>query len=189
MKLIDITYNDYRLLKKAVDSAEAWRGSKVGNPDPKPPQAFDKEIKAMREVLKKIREGRVVNNEPTKKTVELADLVGEYILSGVDRYAGEALCGTRKYAHADMIRFRLDGKVYVATEDPDDGYRSTLNEIFIAEEEIKNKFRGVRVVSTLQGEELSFVNKKTGKLILEIGTDRSDDYYPFFVARFNPENI
>ncbi len=54
-KNVPLTYNDFRLLRKAVDAAAEWRGSLVGDPDPQPLKDFDAEIASMRKVLDKLR--------------------------------------------------------------------------------------------------------------------------------------
>lgn len=97
---------------------------------------------------------------------------------------------------ACAIRFRLDGVVYIAVEDPDDGYRSHLSEILIGDK-ITNKFkkchvRGKWIDKNEYGENcdiIQFIDDLTNKVVLEIGTDNTDDYYPYFVAKFNPENM
>jgi hypothetical protein len=53
-----ITLSEYRLLKAAVDDAAFWRGSMVGNPDPKPLAEFDARIRATRKVLSKVHPKR-----------------------------------------------------------------------------------------------------------------------------------
>ena len=119
----------------------------------------------------------------------LEDLAGrEYMLSGVD-FMNEDV--------ASCIRFILDGCVCIATEDPEDGYRSSMKNIAIYDypsmvTEIKNRFEPVRVVAKHDGESadiLFLTDKITGKLVLEVGTQNIDDYYPYFVSEFRPENM
>ena len=120
--------------------------------------------------------------------MELTDLVGEHTLTGVDTFFNVGA----DYWHQDasVIRFRLDGVVYVATEDPDDGYRSSLKEIIIQENDrVTNEFPPVKVVGTMKHDILILKNVENGKVVLEVGTDNSDDYYPSFVSYFNPENM
>jgi len=40
-----------------------------------------------------------------------------------------------------------------------------------------------------ENDTLEFINSKNGEVVLEVGTDNSDDYYPCFVANFYPEKI
>jgi len=58
---------------------------------------------------------------------------------------------------------------------------------------MKNVFKRVKVLAILHAGEnadiLELKDIETGKIVLEVGTDRSDDYYPSFVAYFMPENM
>ncbi|WP_281686406.1 hypothetical protein [Pseudomonas citronellolis] len=45
-----------RALARAVEEAEAWRGSMVGNPNPGPLEAFDKFIKEAKQAMRIVRE-------------------------------------------------------------------------------------------------------------------------------------
>jgi len=97
---------------------------------------------------------------------------------------------------ARCIRFRLDGVVYIAVEDPEDGYLSCLNEILIGDK-ITNQFkkcpvRGKWIDKNEYGSDcdiIQFIDDLTNKVVLEIGTDHAYNYYPSFVANFNPENM
>lgn len=61
--------------------------------------------------------------------------------------------------------------------------------------EISNSFPAVRVLARKKpdgdyvNDVLEFVDVETGKIILEVGTDNTDDYYPCFVGYFSPENM
>ena len=109
---------------------------------------------------------------------ELEDLVGTHELSGVGRNIIEC--------DANSFSFILDGITFTAIEDPEDGYRSTMKELFIGGE-IKNTFKPVEVECILHDKTLRMNYKD--KLVLEVGTDNYDDYYPVFVNHWNPENI
>lgn len=134
-----------------------------------------------------------------EKLIEIKSLVGKYILSGVDEF-------TRKmegsfwgnFEDCQCINFALDGKTYTAIEDPDDGYRSSLNKIIESDEKIENVFAPTEVMVSYREkneygegecEILDFVDIKNGKRVLEIGTDYTDDYYPCFIACWTPENL
>jgi len=130
--------------------------------------------------------------------MELKDLAGTGILTGCD-YSEESirnLCG--RLENCSVFRFCLNGVVYIAVEDPDDGYRSSMKEL--AEGDgvaLKNTFEGVHVDCVYQDKTtgyysqecdiLRLVDAETGEVVLEVGTDRTDDYYPSFVGSFNPE--
>lgn len=63
MKNNNVAYSDIQNLKWAIDQAECWRGSMVGNPDPRPLNKFDEDIKRARRTLMKLRK----NYKSTKK--------------------------------------------------------------------------------------------------------------------------
>lgn len=129
-----------------------------------------------------------------QRTVAFSDLVGEHVLTGVSsvevRVEGDV---------ADSITFVLDGVAYTAQEDPSDGYRSYLGALYIGGE-CANTFPPVRVLAREVGrrendygsrevELLELVDAVTGEIVLEVGTDNSDDYYPSFVASFRPQHM
>lgn len=128
-------------------------------------------------------------------TVQLTDLVGEGFLTGaefgsvtIQRWCGDESAGT--------ISFTLDGVTYTAQEDPDDGYRSAMESLKASVQPLKNFFAPVRVIGRMEADTeyenndvLQLINAATGEIILEVGTGNTGDYYPYFVARFNPENI
>lgn len=131
------------------------------------------------------------------KTVELNTLIGKHKLTGVD-YETEAI---KRYdwdeslTDCQVIRFRLDGKTYLAIEDPSDGYRSAMKHCIIVDEKPKNKFKAVEVFGVMKSdgyykcEVIQFYDTETNKIVLEIGTNNYDDYYPSFVGRWSPENL
>ena len=125
--------------------------------------------------------------------MELEDLVGMHELSGVDR-------GSTKGGYCDedceTIAFVLDGITYIAQEDPSDGYRSAMKEITVSSLEIKNRFNPQRVLCRMKDESqcesydvLEIIDIETGKVVLSVGTGNNDDYYPYWVAEFTPENM
>jgi hypothetical protein len=93
-----------------------------------------------------------------------------------------------------VFRFTLDGITYVATEDPDDGYRSSLRTFAVSAEPTKNAFPPVAVTGRMKSDTqyesnhtLQLVDDVTGEVVLEVGTDNVGDYYPGFVAEWRPE--
>jgi len=124
----------------------------------------------------------------TEQTVvDLDDLVGEHKLSGVDMLDEKG-----EYGSAAVINFVLDGKTHTAVEDPDDGYRSALDKVFVSDKKVVNMFKPVKVLGvrkTGHDDTIQFLDSKNGKLILEVGTDNNDDYYPSFVGNWTPENM
>lgn len=132
------------------------------------------------------------------KSIDLGSLVGEHELSGVDMVEEEIPSqwkGSDDY-HGSVCKFVLDGKVYTAREDEYDGYRSSMRDL-LEGGEVKNQFAPQRVLCSLRTEgeygskddTLVMRDVVTGKEVLEIGTDNTDDYYPSFVANFRPENM
>jgi len=132
--------------------------------------------------------------------VELKDLIGLATLDAVDfetmqfpRYEGDD-----DLEDCNVCRFRLNGTVYVVIEDPSDGYRSSMRDIKVAppRTRMKNVFPKVRVLCRQKDRSdysssdlLELIDVVTAKVVLEVGTDNSDDYYPSFVAHFAPENM
>jgi hypothetical protein len=128
--------------------------------------------------------------------IELKTLVGEHALGGVDmgKTTVERYGSTEE---ANSISFMLDGIVYTATEDPDDGYRSHMGSLTLGAT-ISNTFPPQRVLcSYYEGritdsdwntanELLIARDVVTGKEVLRVGTSNTDDYYPWFTADFDP---
>lgn len=155
------------------------------------------------------------------KTAVLEDLLGEHVLDAVDfmtpsdlegytemmeaqRAAAEARGEYISYDAAEMDRaqhclFRLDGVVYMITEDPQDGYRSSVKDLFVTDGEMTNVFPPCRVLGRKKPDSdtygggkndvVEFIDLETGLAVLEVGTDAVDDYYPSFVANFQPQNM
>lgn len=116
--------------------------------------------------------------------MNLKDFVGTHMLSGVDREDDTN--------DAQAFRFKLDGKIYRALENPDDGYRSMLDTITLSRVKMTNTFSPVKVKCAMSVEDHRDVlqmRDPSGRLILEVGTDYSDDYYPIFVAYWSPEGL
>lgn len=124
------------------------------------------------------------NQEDEKKDNDLKQLIGPHKLSGVDR-------SSEHYANA--IDFILDGKELRAIEDENDGYRSMFEKIItLPKGTIKNKFKSVDVIGRWAKNGMPIIelaDVKTKKNVLIIGTDETDNWYPFFVAKWNPQNL
>ena len=130
--------------------------------------------------------------------MELKELVGEHMLDAVDFSDEQVKTWGDQFEACQVMRFRLDGKVYVAVEDPSDGYRSCMNDLAVADDAtMKNTFSPVKVIGRHRekgnyGEAddvLELIDAGTGNLALEVGTVNTDDYYPCFVAAFHPEAL
>lgn len=133
--------------------------------------------------------------------MELKDLVGTTILQGCEWGKGEHVRWNNEVETVDVIHFQLGPTTYSMYEDPDDGYRSHLGEIKVDRHEIRNTFAPCIVVCTHRTtaktpydddkavDILEIRCAETGKLIIEVGTDNADDYYPSCVMSFAPENL
>lgn len=134
-----------------------------------------------------------------KNCAELAALVGDHVLTGVDRDSTrmETWEGSERYLDCQVLNFTLGGVTYSAVEDPGDGYRSSLRHLIVSETPTKNTFAPVRVNGRMRpkGEHgaehdvLEILDAVTRGLVLAVGTADIDDYYPIFVAEFNPGNM
>lgn len=129
--------------------------------------------------------------------MELKDLVGMRMLDAVDMRQAAVTNWGGERAMANAIAFRLDGIAYVAMEDDNDGYRSAMREITVTTEPMKNVFAPLAVVGrhrtkgSYSGTDdvLELIDAKTGQVVLEVGTENVDDYYPGFVYSFHPERM
>jgi hypothetical protein len=130
--------------------------------------------------------------------MELKNLVGLHKLSGVDT----AIETVKLYEWSDsteecyVVRFVLDGITYKAVEDPNDGYRSNCGELIVCEEPITNNFPPQEVMAKMKDNDeysvndtIQFIDVVTGKIVLEVGTDNTDCYYPYCVMNWKPENL
>jgi hypothetical protein len=130
--------------------------------------------------------------------MELKELCGEHLLCGVDRETKRVNeSWGDNFEDCDSISFVLDGVVFTAVEDPSDGYRSSMRELLIGGDPVKFTFPPVRVVGRMRGDGeyhetndvLELVDVLNGKTILCVGTENTDDYYPYFVAEWSPQNM
>jgi hypothetical protein len=128
--------------------------------------------------------------------MQLEDLVGRHFLSGVQ--FGKVKMKEEYYDYdPNTIDFILDGKVLSVIEDSSDGYRSSMKEIVERPKlKIKNKFYPVEVIGTFRLNNecsknyiIDFIDCITGKIILSVGTYKTDDYYPSFISQWSPENM
>jgi hypothetical protein len=130
-------------------------------------------------------------------TIPLEQLCGKHVLDAVDVVADQIKSYGDQFMDANAIRFRLDGVIYTAVENPDDGYCSSMDRLFVTLDcKMKNVFPPIEVLVMKKdntrfetNNTLEFIDITTCKVVLEIGTDNTDDYYPRFVASFNPENM
>jgi hypothetical protein len=138
-----------------------------------------------------------LNQPKMNSKVEVKDLVGKHYLSGFDTATEKADNSYNSYNEDfDVVRFVLDGRTYKAIEDPSDGYRSYLQDLIVTDEVISNTFPPQEVIGIMKendnysvNDTIQFFDIVTGKIVLEIGTDNTDDYYPYCVMNWYPENL
>ena len=126
--------------------------------------------------------------------MELKDFTGAKVLDAVDFLVEKTVNYCDETEDCQVCRFRLDGVIYVAVEDPNDGYRSMMKELVIDNEAMmKNVFVGCDVICRHieksdwdEDDILELVDVKTEKVVLRVGTANCNDYYPYFVAEFDP---
>jgi len=127
---------------------------------------------------------------------ELNDLVGLHVLTAVDMDTNslpESMRG-EVWDGANVINFELDGVTYAVIEDPEDGYRSSMQEIITVAYSISNRFEPCKVECKMRENGgdvvLDMYDVVTGNVVLSVGTWSDEDYYyPYFVAEFTPENM
>lgn len=120
-------------------------------------------------------------------------LLGYHVLTGCDYLAN---IGPRGYDEqiASGIAFVLDGVTLMVSEDPQDGYRSSMDALEVSDYVVANTFPACHVTGRWRKEEygrksesIEFVDVYTKQVVLAVGTENSDDWYPSFVACFTPE--
>jgi hypothetical protein len=102
----------------------------------------------------------------------------------------------------DSSRFKLDDKILEAVEDPDDGYRSCLQEIKVINPETDNSIffdMPVDMIQVVEVDDLTSENVSNfsgyllqsvydGHVWLYAGTEHWDDYYPSYTMRYCPRD-
>lgn len=131
--------------------------------------------------------------------MELSDLVGAHMLSGVDtgrmtvvdEYWGEE-------QDCQFVKFTLDGVHYSAVEDPEDGYRSRCRDLVISAEPPKYSFPPQLMRCYMKEDDSDFGHHNdilvmedalTGEVVLEVGTSDYDYYYPCCHFEYRPEGM
>lgn len=119
--------------------------------------------------------------------MELKDFSRPWVLQGIDSYVNTIDSNAQAYA------VMLSDKVYLFQEDPDDGYRSYLLDVEILKDYvIKNRIPPVVVRGKYGGSNediIRFYDCSNQKKILEVGTDNTDDWYPYAILHWYPQNI
>jgi len=115
--------------------------------------------------------------------VEFKDLVGDHILN--------TACIQHSFDDGrGVVEFNMGCKTYTAIEDPDDGYRSYLEGLYIGPLKdltasiINRKVRATHECSERR-DLLTLTDVETGHVWLVIGTEDTDDYYPYCVMQWS----
>jgi hypothetical protein len=133
---------------------------------------------------------------PEQPSVDFKDLLGDHFLDAVDRDTKEVQRWSEEFESVNVLRFRLGGVVYMAVENPSDGYRSSMDKFFVSEDVMMNVFRPVKVTARMRPNDewrnndvLELVDVANGEVILAVGTSNNDDYYPSFVGEWWPDKL
>lgn len=142
------------------------------------------------------------DTEPDYPTINLMSLEGDHVLTGVEMGTAPEYVDKWNNDIPNTCLFVLDGVAYRVIEDPGDGYRSYMkdgvevrspavvtNTFAPIPVRCKNGGRESKPYSQDRTQVLQFVDTRNGEVILEVGTDNSDDYYPWYVASWTPERI
>lgn len=112
--------------------------------------------------------------------MQLREFINMKTFSGLDRIE-------------NGFRVVFDGKTYEVTEDDCDGYRSYLNEVVESSEKVDNTFEEIEVECVYKSDSyydiVEVYDKQNGKQILVFGTQNCDDYYPYCVLDWMPEDL
>ncbi len=96
-----------------------------------------------------------------------------------------------KFYGVDGSTFKLDDMVFEVVENPDDGYRSYMDTINLLSDTgklvfFKRMLDRVAVIYDNNNNGYNLVSTKDGHVWLRVGTDYSDDYYPYFIFDYTP---
>ena len=123
---------------------------------------------------------------------------GKYLLTSINKhnYSGWVDDG-------DGVILILNNDIYYCYENPDDGYRSySIIEKVNSLDEINYKQK--LIIFPPQEVYIKFIDKKdkfgdpsweclitnkNGELILKLGTENYEDYYPMAIFEYHPENL
>lgn len=130
--------------------------------------------------------------------MELKELTGKHFLSGVEMGTETFVGFWGREETRSFVKFTLDGVHYMATEDPDDGWRSYCQGLEIADMPPAVTFPPVEVIGAMMPDReewwetndvLVLTDAITGKSVLEVGTANTNDYYPCCHFEYHPENM
>lgn len=141
----------------------------------------------------------------TRAQVRLESVAGLHVLDG----RAEWVERNGHFENSRHVAYRLDGLWYVFAEDPSDGYRSSLGSVHVLPDEelpapggsvsrwspptvvMIHHSRGRMADSHYNRDEnvVRAFDESTGLQVLMVGTENTNDYYPSFVAIWNPPRV
>ena len=131
-------------------------------------------------------------------TKTLQELIGLHTLTGVDYGQREVTKYGDVTETVNALYLEIDGFTLAFVEDPSDGYRSTLDEILeipSSEYCFTTRFQPTQVLCAWDkgnyGDDnvVVFIDTTTGKAVVRAGTSNAHDYYPCYMAEYNPESL
>lgn len=127
---------------------------------------------------------------------EFTELIGLHKLSGLETSVEKLSDHGYGYDNGTYIYFILDGVTYLCTENPGDGYRSSMGSFeVVTEYAVRNTFPEQLVFGKMRpdgydrNDTIEFFDAESGNLVLALGTDAFDDWYPTFIFSWHPENM
>lgn len=126
-------------------------------------------------------------------------LIGIHVVDGVGEFISPVESPYYNTSDVRVFLLRIDGRVHVFQEDPDDGYRSCLGSSQVSEDPdvirrivpfpqplTCNFIKRPRLYDFLRNDDvIAVLDEKTGLIHAEIGTENFDDY-PCFIASWSP---
>lgn len=124
----------------------------------------------------------------------LKALAGRHVLTGLDRETIEReIYGVPE--SSETMWMVLDGVCWEIWENPDDGYRGHHEGPEKSDRAVKNTFAPVEVLAIhvsggdYGSDVLELRHAGTAELVLRVGTEDVDDYYPSWVCEWGPEEL
>lgn len=128
-------------------------------------------------------------NNPTEFH-EMVDDGQYHLLTGVDFGTEQNLNGCWQDYGPNAMYVVIDGTTFAFIEDPSDGYRSSLSEVIVSNHKVHNTFEPVLVqIKTNENQNYVYDIVANGQIVVQGGTDYSDDWYPSYVAYFEARNL
>jgi hypothetical protein len=134
--------------------------------------------------------------------MNLIDLVGIHLMTGIETgTVKRENWWSKEEDDCNYVKFRLDGITYMAVEDPDDGYRSMCRNLEVVDEECRTKLPDILVECKMRDDEhddiwgteendiLEFYDTDNKQMFMAVGTGNTNDYYPYFVFEYMPEEL